>query len=214
MISEYIRTNLYSKTKKINLFDNLLFNASLMNKKENLKVELYAFVRELYIYMTFKIISEEEKSNIKKYIDPYQGCNKHDLPTKGITEKDLHRLEISLYLKYIDLINKTLSRNKEEVNLTLLRYFLNVQLDMLETSKKHPEVSFIYLNDIKHINKLKEILKEIYKYSEDDDYFLFPEFQDFLINFRENLYIENIDIFRELNKIPKHLKRRNYVNKR
>lgn len=123
-------------------------------------------------------------------------------------------MEISLYLKYIDLINKTLSRNKEEVNLTLLRYFLNVQLDMLETSKKHPEVSFIYLNDIKHINKLKEILKEIYKYSEDDDYFLFPEFQDFLINFRENLYIENIDIFRELNKIPKHLKRRNYVNKR
>lgn len=214
MIFEYIRNNLYFKTKKINVIDNLLFNASLMNKKENLKLELYAFVRELYIYMTFKIISEEEKSNIKKYIDPYQGCNKHDLPTKGVTKKELHRLELSIYVKYIDLINKTLSINKEEVNLTILKYFLNVQLDMLDTSKKHPEVSFIYLNDIKHIDKLKEILKQIYKCSEEDDYFLFPEFQDFISNFRENLYIENIDIFRELNKIPKHLKRRNYVNKR
>jgi hypothetical protein len=164
--------------------------------------------------MTFKIISDEEKENISKYIDPYQGCNKHDLPTKGITEKDLRLYEKDLYNMYLKFINKSLYLNQEGVSLKRLNYFLRIAIDMLESSKRYPMISFIYQNDIIHINKLQRILKRIFDYSQKEDYFTLDEFRTFLFIYRENFYIVDIDIFKNLNKIPKRLKRRKFVDKR
>jgi hypothetical protein len=184
-----------------------------MNKKEKLKLDIYKFTKDLYIYMTFKIITEEERDLLIKYVDPYQGCNKHNLPTKGITEKELKKREEDLYKQYLRFINRSLYLNQECISLERLKYFLDVALDMLDSAKNYPMVSFIYQNDIKHIDKLQKILKLLFKYSQKEDYFTLDEFRSFLYIYRENFHIVDIDIFRNLNKIPKRLKKRRYLEK-
>ena len=211
---QFLKIVICLKFLNINFIQKWLFNASLMNKKENLKNDLYTFTKDLYVYMTFKVISEEERKLLDIYVDSYQGVNKHDLPTKGVTEKELNSFEKKLYIRYLNIINRALYLNEETVNLTKLEYFLNIQLDILDSNKNYPLISFIYQNDIKHIEKLKKILYLVYEYSKNDDYFTFGEFQSFLYSYRESFHIVDIDIFKNLNKIPKRLKRRTYVNKR
>jgi len=207
----YLKIYLCNILWSFNITKQFYFNSSLMNKKERLKLELYQFTKDLYIYMTFKIISEDERIALDKYVNPYIGCNKHNLPTKGITEKELQKYEKELYDLYLRFINRSLYLNQEDVSLNRLNYFLKVSLDILENCKKYPMISFIYQNDIKHIDKLQNILKSIYKYSKNNDYFTFEEFRSFLLTYRENFYIEDIDIFNDLNKIPKRLKKRRYL---
>lgn len=213
----YLKNYIYYKISNLKIIKDFYFNDSLMNKKEKLKLEVYKFTKDLYTYMTFKIITEEERNLLTKYVDPYQGCGKHDLPTKGVTEKELKKFEEDLYNKYLYFINRSLYLNQEEISLSRLNYFLAIALDILESAKKYPMVSFIYQNDIKHIDKLQKILKLLFKYSQKEDYFTLDEFRSFLYMYRENFYIVDIDIFRNLNKIPKRLKKRRYlenVNKR
>ena len=201
----------------LNYFQNKIrkgfFNASLMNKKTRLKYELYTFIKDLYIYMTFKIIPEDEKELVDKYIKPQRGCDKHNLPINGITLKELNYLEKDLYIKYINLLNRGFGVNEEKIDLNKLNYFLNITIDMLDNMEKYPQISFIYQNDNKYIYKLKIILKLIFKYSLQNDYFTFSEFQIFLYNYRGNFRIENIDIFKNINKYPKKLIRRKYVHR-
>jgi len=196
-----------------NKLSKFFFNNSIMNKKQTLKLEIYQFVKDLYIYMTFKIIPNDERDLIDKYNDPIYGCTKHNLPTKGITINELEDIEKELYLKYTIILNRSLGLNEERVNLKKLKYFLNIAIDMLENMEKYPQISFIYQNDNKYINKLKIILNLIFEYSKTDDYFTFSEFKIFLYNYRGNFYIENIDIFKNINKYPKKLIRRKYVHR-
>jgi len=207
----YLKIYLCNILWSFHITKQLYFNNSLMDKKKRLKLEIYQFTKDLYIYMTFKIISEDERILLDKYVDPYQGYDKHNLPTKGITEKELNNYEKELYDLYLRFINRSLYLNQEDVSLNRLNYFLEISLDILENCKKYPMISFIYQNDIKHINKLQNILKSLYKYSKNNDYFTFDEFRSFLLTYRENFYIEYIDIFKNLNKIPKRLKKRRYL---
>jgi hypothetical protein len=197
--------------KVLELIESYYFNKSLHNKKFNLKHELYGFTKNLYVYMTFKIIPDEERDLIDKYVIPETGITKHNLPKKGITLSEINEYEVKLYKQYLKFINRSLYLNKEDVSLDRLKYFLKIQLDLLNSSGitgLNPRSTFIYQDDIKHINKLKIILKLIYKYSTKDDYFTLEEFQEFIKNYRENFYIDDIDIFKNLNKIPKRLKKR------
>jgi len=196
-----------------NKINKYFFNVSLMNKKKILKFEIYQFVKDLYIYMTFEIIPNDERNLINKYIDPIYGCTKHNLPTKGITITELEKIEKDLYLKYSQILNRSLYLNEEKINLNKLSYFLNIAIDMLDNMEKYPQISFIYQNDNKYIFKLKIILNLIYEYSKADDYFTFSEFKLFLYNYRGNFHIENIDIFKNINKYPKKLIRRKYVHR-
>jgi len=184
------------------------FDNSLMNKKENLKLQLYSFTKDLYIYCGFKTISEKDKELIEKYITNTQGIDKHNLPKNGITKKERLEYLDKLYINYIEIINKSLIFNKEFISLSRLDYFKKIQFDLLNTDSINPRTNFIYQNDFKHIDKLKAILEHIYNFSKRDDYFTELEFKEFMVKYKDNFNIEDIDIFKNLNKIPKRLKRR------
>jgi len=162
------------------------FDTSLIHKKSHTKDILLGFVKNLYIYLS-------------------SNSGEKDRYNTGVS------LE-SLYDDYIEIVNLNLTFNKADISKDRFNYFLAIQLDYLKLLRKEPD-SFIYLNDENRIRKLEVILQEINKFSCNNDYFNFKEFKKFMGGFKTGyLSVVEIDIFKNVGKIPKRFLKRRKLN--
>jgi len=165
--------------KKIPIIKQVSFNLTIINKKKRLKNDLIQFNNVLYFYLTSKM--------------------------KLLPVEQNEVLE-DLYNGYIDIINRSLSFNKEFINLKVIEYCYKIHTDYLNSISTQP-YSCVYLNDFLHIKKLKVVLKTIYDYSRKDDYFTKEEFFELLTSYKANYFnYTDMDKFRNTGKIPKRLK--------
>jgi len=161
------------------------FNKSLNTKKLITKTLVLKFVKNLYMYLS-------------------SGGGENNSNGKSISIEDL-------YNSYIDYINWTLNFNKEEVPLNTIDYFFNIQLDYLKYQRNNC-TSFIYLNEEEQIYKLEIVLDRIREFSHADEYFTLEEFKVFINGYKSRyLHTAEIDIFKNVGKLPKRLKKRKRI---
>lgn len=157
-------------------------NVSLSTKKAITKTLVLTFTKNLYIYLS-------------------SGGGETNANGKGITLEDL-------YNSYIDTVNWTLSFNKEEIPTNRVTYFYDIQMDYLRHIRNRA-TSFIYLNEEDKIQKLEVVLDRIREFGCTEEYFTFEEFRTFINGYKSMyLHIAEIDIFRNVGKLPKRLKKR------
>ncbi len=185
MIQEVIslRMNIISTVYKMR--KKIGLTSQLSTKKHITKTLVLSFVKNLYIYLS-------------------SGGGENNANNKSIALEDL-------YNSYIDTVNWTLSFNKEEISQDRVNYFYDIQMDYL-SGIRNKETSFIYLNDEDQIQKLEAVLDRIREFGCTDEYFSWEEFRTFINGYKSKyLHTAEIDIFKNVGKLPKRLKKRKRI---
>jgi len=128
-----------------------------------------------------------------------------------LTKKDISiGFREDLYKRYTDIINMYYSFNRASPNKKMIDIIYAFSQNIIY-NETHSNLTFIYLNDKLHVQKMKHIVDLIHNWSINEDYFGYASYNEFYNTLEPLRMYFNQDIHHQaynIGKLPKALRQR------